>query len=230
MTHIAKQHFHLGFCSLCSPYEARRPLHEKIIAGSLCACRNSGLFWMALNADFVNAFAGPPLKPYPDSLPRTRIAVRRSAAHGRDVFATRGFFCDEFVCEYRGEQISWDEATRSHPRDPDNPDHAFYFGLGDGTMIDGAIGGNSAGWLNHSCSPNCEADDHDGRVLIHTIRTVPAAEELNIDYALAVDGRHTRSLRQRCACRCGSQNCRGSMPADKKKPPARPSFPRPTAT
>jgi hypothetical protein len=165
----------------------------------------------------MNALAEPPLKPSSATSLRTKIAVRRSAVHGRGVFATRGLFRGELICEYKGERISWDEAIRRHPHDLDNPDHTFYFDVGDGTVIDGAVGGNSARWLNHSCSPNCEAEDHDGRILIRTLRAVLPGEELSIDYALAVDGRHTQPLRQRYACRCGSPDCRGTMLAKRRK-------------
>ncbi|WP_308701559.1 SET domain-containing protein [Paraburkholderia sp. BL21I4N1] len=92
-----------------------------------------------------------------------RIAVRRSTVHGRGVFATRALAPGELVCEYLGERIPWDEALRRHPRDPAHPDHTFYFDIGGGTVIDGAVGGNSARWINHACRPNCEAEDHNGR-------------------------------------------------------------------
>ena len=31
-------------------------------------------------------------------------------------------------------------------------------------MIDAAYGGNLARWINHSCDPNCEAVEEDGRI------------------------------------------------------------------
>ena len=95
------------------------------------------------------------LKRSPATPSRSRITVRRSSVHGKGVFATRGFPVGALVCEYKGERIGWDKAMRRHPRDPDHPDHTFYFDVGDGTVIDGDVGGNSARWLNHSCQPNC---------------------------------------------------------------------------
>jgi hypothetical protein len=148
---------------------------------------------------------------------RNRFTVRRSPVHGRGVFATRALAPGDLICEYKGERISWDEAVRRHPSNPVHPDHTFYFDVGDGTVIDGAVGGNSTRWINHACTPNCEAEDRNGRIFIRTVRPILALEELFIDYALEVQGRHTRQLRQRYACHCGSPNCRGTMLAERRK-------------
>lgn len=146
-----------------------------------------------------------------------KISVRRSTVHGRGVFATRSIAIDELICEYKGERIDWNEALRRHPRDPSDPDHTFYFDLGDGTVIDGAVGGNSARWINHSCAPNCEAEDQTGRIFIRAIRPITAGEELSIDYALIVEARHTRKLRLQYTCRCNASSCRGTMLAERRK-------------
>ena len=158
-----------------------------------------------------------PLKPANVLRRRSRIIVRCSPVHGRGVFATRALVAGELICEYLGERISWDEAVRRHPRDPAQPDHTFYFDVGNGTVIDGAVGGNSARWINHACRPNCEAEDRDGRIFIRTVKRVPAGEELCIDYALFVDGRYTRQLRERYACHCGAADCRGTMLAKRRR-------------
>ena len=165
----------------------------------------------------MNVFDAIPLKPANVLRRRSRIAVRRSPVHGRGVFATRALAPGELICEYLGERIAWDEAVLRHPRDPAHPDHTFYFDVGDGTVIDGAVGGNSARWINHACSPNCEAEDRDGRIFIRTVHPVPAGEELSIDYALVVEGRHTRQLRERYACHCGVPECRGTMLAARRR-------------
>jgi hypothetical protein len=149
--------------------------------------------------------------------PGRKITVRRSPVHGRGVFATRSICAGELICEYTGERITWDEAIGRHPRDPLQPNHTFYFDIGDGTVIDGAVGGNSARWINHSCVPNCEAEDHDGRIFIRATKPIDAGDELGLDYALIVGERHTRRLRLQYACRCGSAQCRGTMLAERRK-------------
>jgi len=145
-----------------------------------------------------------------------RIAVRRSGVHGRGVFATVVIAAGVRLIEYKGERISWDEALKRHPHDPDHPNHTFYFALDDGLVIDGKIGGNQARWINHSCKPNCEADEVDGRVFILTLRDIQADEELFYDYGLVLDERHTKKLKKEYACYCGHGRCRGTMLAPKR--------------
>jgi len=43
------------------------------------------------------------------------------------------------------------------------------------------------------------------------VKRVRAGAELCIDYALFVEGRYTRQLRERYACHCGAPDCRGTM-------------------
>jgi SET domain/Domain of unknown function (DUF3331) len=143
--------------------------------------------------------------------PLRKITVRGSRVHGRGVFATRPIGAAEFICDYRGERITWNEAVERHPHDPSQPNHTFYFDIGDGFVIDGAVGGNSARWINHSCAPNCDAVDNGRKISIRTIRDVSAGEELGIDYALTVSIRRTAKLRAQYACHCGSLDCRGTM-------------------
>jgi uncharacterized protein len=146
-----------------------------------------------------------------------RITVRRSGVHGKGVFAAAHLAKGEQVMEYKGERISWKEALRRHPHDPDEPNHTFYFALEDNRVIDGKVGGNSARYINHSCAPNCEAEEVEGRVFIHTLRDIEPEEELNYDYGLVIDGRLTKKLQKEYECRCGSKKCRGTMLALPKK-------------
>ena len=140
-----------------------------------------------------------------------RVTVRRSGVHGKGVFAARRIAAGEQVMEYKGERISWKEALRRHPHNPDEPNHTFYFALESGKVIDGKHGGNSSRWINHSCAPNCEAEEIEGRVFIQTLRAIKAGEELFYDYGLVIDGRHTKKLKREYECRCGASSCRRTM-------------------
>lgn len=151
------------------------------------------------------------------------ISVRRSPVHGKGVFALRAIDAGEIICEYKGSRIAWDEAVRRPPRDPSQPNHTFYFDLGNGQVIDGAMGGNSARWINHSCAPNCEAEDHNGRIYIRAIRDIAADEELGLDYALIVEERHTLRVLREYLCHCGASTCRGTMLAVRRKRVALPA-------
>ena len=160
-----------------------------------------------------------PMKPaikVPARIPGRRIQVRRSGVHGKGVFALQALARGEAVIEYTGEVIAWPEALRRHPHDPSQPDHTFYFHLDGGSVIDANVNGNAARWINHSCAPNCEADEVGGHVFIHARRAIRAGEELFYDYGLVIDERHTARLKRQFECRCGARNCRGTMLARKR--------------
>ena len=76
-------------------------------------------------------------------------------------------------------------------------------------VIDAKVGGNSSRWINHSCDPNCEADEEEGRVFIKALRNIKAGEELNYDYGLIIDERYTPKL-NRIPC-VGAKACRGTL-------------------
>lgn len=140
-----------------------------------------------------------------------RIQVRRSGVHGRGVYAVARLAAGERIVEYKGERISDEEAARRHPADPENPTHTFYFSLEEGGVIDARFHGNSARWINHSCEPNCEANEVGGRVFIHALRDIEPGEELFYDYHLFVEERLTARLKRDYACRCIAANCRGTL-------------------
>jgi uncharacterized protein len=147
-----------------------------------------------------------------------RIQVRRSGVHGKGVFALRDIAEGERIIEYKGEVISWPEALRRHPHDPDDPHHTFYFHIDDGHVIDAKYGGNASRWINHSCEPNCTADETDDRrVFIKALRDLKAGEELFYDYGLIIDERYTPKLKKQYECRCGAATCRRTMLAPKRR-------------
>ena len=137
--------------------------------------------------------------------------------HGKGVFALQDLAEGEDLIEYVGEVISWAEAERRHPHDPQNPNHTFYFHIDEDHVIDGLHGGNASRWINHSCAPNCEADQQGSRVFIRALRTIAAGEELNFDYGLIIDERYTPKLKAEYACWCGADECRGTMLAPKRR-------------
>jgi SET domain-containing protein len=145
-----------------------------------------------------------------------RIQVRRSGVHGKGVFALVRIAPGERIIEYKGERISWKEALRRHPHDPANPDHTFYFHIDDKHVIDANVGGNAARWINHACVPNCEANEHDGRIYIEALRSIRPGEELFYDYGLVIDERYTPKVKKQFECRCGRPKCRGTMLAPKR--------------
>jgi hypothetical protein len=151
--------------------------------------------------------------------------VRRSGVHGKGVFALQDLAEGEILIEYVGEVISWDEAQERHPHDPHDPNHTFYFHVNEDRVIDALHGGNSSRWINHSCAPNCEADEDNDRIFIKAIRNIKAGEELNYDYGLIIDEPYTKKLKAEYPCWCGSALCRGTLlsPKERKDTPKTPS-------
>ncbi len=147
---------------------------------------------------------------------RRRIQVRLSGVHGKGVFALRALPAGTRLIEYTGQIISWPEALRRHPHDPQQPSHTFYFHIDEQHVIDAKVGGNASRWINHACTPNCQADEAGGRVFIHALRDLQPGEELFYDYGLIIDARYSAKLKKQYECRCGSPNCRRTMLAPKR--------------
>ncbi|HVX90725.1 MAG TPA: SET domain-containing protein [Candidatus Paceibacterota bacterium] len=122
--------------------------------------------------------------PIPDGM-----TVRRSSA-GLGMFATRPYKKGEFVIEYVGRVISKKEEETSRSK--------YLFEVTKNKTIDGKPSINPAGYLNHSCHPNCEADVKKGRVLITAIKHVRAGDELTWDYGKEYVGEHIAPY----GCRC----------------------------
>ncbi len=145
-----------------------------------------------------------------------RIQVRRSGVHGKGVYALQPIPKGTRIIEYKGEVVTWKQALRRHPHDPSDPNHTFFFHVDDDHVIDAAVGGNAARWINHACKPNCKAEEEDGRVFIDAARDIAPGEELFYDYGLVIDERYTPALKKQFECRCGHPRCRRTMLAPKR--------------
>ena len=117
------------------------------------------------------------------------MIVRRSSA-GLGMYATRPYKKGEFVIEYIGRVISKKEEETSRSK--------YLFEVTKTKTIDGKPAINPAGYLNHSCHPNCEADVKKGKVLITAIRNVKAGQELTWDYGKEYVGEHIKPFGRKC--------------------------------
>jgi SET domain-containing protein len=136
------------------------------------------------------------------------VEVRDSRVHGLGAFAVHGLPPGCTVGVYEGRRYAPGE-----DRSP-APEHevTYLFGLSDGSLIDGADGGNATRHINHSCEPNCQASevmDEDGglHIVIRARRRIRAGEELFIDYRLDVGEADPAGF----PCRCGASHCRGTL-------------------
>jgi uncharacterized protein len=145
------------------------------------------------------------------------FALRQSPIAGRGAFATRRIPKGACIIEYKGERISQAEADRRYPYDPDEPHHTFLFNLDDDVVVDGAVNGSAARFINHSCDPNCESVIEDDRIWIYALKTIPEGAELAYDYRFILDEPHTPEAKRRYPCRCGARTCRGTILAKKRR-------------
>lgn len=148
--------------------------------------------------------------------PTRPYVVRRSKIHGRGVFATMPIRKGTRIIEYKGKRISYDLACELYPDVDGQPTHTFLFEIDEDTVIDAAQGGNAARWINHSCEPNCEAVDEDGRIYIEAIRNIKEGEELGYNYGIRLETPHTAAEKKRWPCHCGAKSCRGTLLAPKR--------------
>jgi SET domain-containing protein len=137
--------------------------------------------------------------------------VRRSRIHGRGVFAVRAIPKGTRIIEYTGRRISSALADELYGDREGTPGHTFLFELDDDVVIDAGQGGNAARWINHSCDPNCEAVEEDGRIFIDAVRTIAPGEELGYDYAILVAAPPSASELRRWPCFCGAAGCRRTL-------------------
>ncbi len=139
-----------------------------------------------------------------------------SPIQGRGAFATRRIPAGVRLVEYTGERLTPAGADARYPDTDGVRHHTYLFAIDDDVVIDAAVGGNAARWINHSCDPNCDAVIEDGRIWIETIRTIRPGEELAYDYAYMLAERHTPAAKRRFPCHCGAARCRGTILAKKR--------------
>ena len=142
--------------------------------------------------------------------------IRPSPIQGLGAFAIEHIPNGVRIIEYAGERLTPREADARYPDDADDRHHTFLFAIDDDFVIDAAVGGNEARFINHSCDPNCDAVVDEGRIWIETIRDVAPGEELAYDYAYELEERHTPAAKRRYPCSCGSEKCRGTILSRKR--------------
>jgi len=137
--------------------------------------------------------------------------VRSSVIQGKGGFALRPIPRGTRVIEYTGERIDHAEADARYDDAVMRRHHTYLFTVDDRTVIDAAVNGNAARFINHSCEPNCAPVIEGGGVFIEARRDIAPGEELSYDYALPRTGGEDEETGERYACRCGARRCRGTM-------------------
>jgi len=145
------------------------------------------------------------------------FVIRRSKIQGKGAYATRPIRKGERIIEYVGERISWAESDRRYDDTKTKRHHTFLFAVNKKIVIDAAVNGNDARFINHSCEPNCEAVGEKSRIFIEALRAIEPGEELTYDYAYEREKGTTEEDEQLYVCHCGAARCRGTILAPKKK-------------
>ncbi len=130
-----------------------------------------------------------------------RLEARPSPIHRFGVFAAQLIPANVRVIEYTGERIGYREAERRRERP-----YLYLFWVAPERLIDGAVGGSGAEFINHSCEPNVVVDIINGRVFFVSLREIASDEELLLDYRVGGDA-------PPLPCRCGAASCRGFLNA-----------------
>ena len=131
------------------------------------------------------------------------LDVRASSIHRFGVFACEKIAANTRIIEYTGERIGYREAARRRERA-----HLYLFYVAPERLIDGAVGGSGAEFVNHSCAPNVVAEIIEGRAYFVSLREIGVDEELLLDYKVGGD-----SDAQPMPCQCGAVSCRGFLNA-----------------
>lgn len=142
--------------------------------------------------------------------------IRESPMQGLGAFAIQRIPAGVRLIEYAGERLTPAEAEARYPEVPGERHHTYLFAIDDDVVVDAAVNGNDARFINHSCDPNCDAVFDDDRIWIDTIRNIEPGEELAYDYAYVLAERHTPAAKRRYPCHCGSAKCRGTILAKKR--------------
>jgi SET domain-containing protein len=132
-------------------------------------------------------------------LPIMGLIIRSSSIHAAGCYTTSSITKGVKVVEYTGPRISKREADARF----EDSKITYLFAIGNGSTVINGMG--VAMYINHSCDPNCETEEIDGRVWVMSLRPIAPGEELTYDYNL-FDGDEDDAR-----CYCGARNCRKTM-------------------
>lgn len=110
-----------------------------------------------------------------------RIERRKSKVHGWGVFALQAIPKNKRVIHYAGERIPSKESTPREERYLAKG-HIWCFKLNNRWVIDAAVRGNVARFINHGCRPNCYTEIKNGVIWIRAARSIRRGEELTYNY------------------------------------------------
>lgn len=126
------------------------------------------------------------------------IEVKDSPISGKGVFAIKSIPKGIYLLKYDGELITKEKSLEELENG-----NEYIFTLDDEHDINGKVEWNTTRFVNHSCSPNCEAINVDGEIWIASLREIKQGEELSFNYGYPLEEYKNNP------CNCGSPNCPG---------------------
>lgn len=153
--------------------------------------------------------------------PVAGLNIESFAAKGFGVTSKKPLLKGQFVCEYAGEIIGEEEATKR--RIGDNTNYIFTLNeyVGDQrvkTIVDATCIANIGRYINHSCDPNCvvipvRVDSIVPRLCIFSLKDIGIGEEITYKYGdIDHHGQENVDLGKLKACLCGSDKCAKYLP------------------
>ena len=121
---------------------------------------------------------------------------------GRGLYAVIKIKEGTKIINYKGKIVTNKQVDESAKYDNGKP--IYLFTLNKRYTLDGDFSWNTAGLINHSCSPNAEYDGRGLKIWITATRDIRKGEEITCDYGFSFD----KDYRQ-FPCKCRSQNCCG---------------------
>jgi len=146
------------------------------------------------------------------------VIKRKSPIHGWGIFAKVDIPKGVRIIEYVGEKITKAESDR---RGPMHMKYAarnkekgavYLFELNKHYDIDGHVAYNTAKYINHSCTPNCEVDIIRGRIWVSSVKAIKKGQELFYNYGYDVEEYEDH------LCCCGTARCVGHITAEEHWP------------
>ncbi|CAG8710304.1 13723_t:CDS:2 [Dentiscutata erythropus] len=115
----------------------------------------------------------------------------------------------QLILEYRGEIISKCTARKRMEAKYLHRKSVYFLEYGKGEVVDGAVCGTLARFINHSCAPNCHiekwrAPNSEHFIGVFASNDIKPGTELTYDYNFSTFGGA-----QEQECFCGAHNCRG---------------------
>ncbi|KAG5897188.1 hypothetical protein JTB14_022544 [Gonioctena quinquepunctata] len=141
---------------------------------------------------------------------RNNVYLARSKIQGLGLYAAKDLEKHTMVIEYIGEIIRTELAECREKQYEAKNRGIYMFRLDEERVVDATLSGGLARYINHSCNPNCVAEqvevERDVRIIIFSKRRIQRGEELCYDYKFDIeDDQH------KISCMCGAPNCRKWM-------------------